>query len=179
MTTSPAVGRYVIDPSHTDVGFSLRHAGISRVRGQFTEFSGEIVITEPFSESQVNVEIQSASVNTRDENRDNHLRSPDFWDAENKPTWTFKSTRIEGSGAEFIVHGDLTINGVTKPVALDVKYNGAATDPFGAARVGFSAQTEISRKDFDLTWNAAMETGGFLVGDKVRIGLEISATTAE
>ena len=177
MTTTTAPGAYTIDASHTEVGFTVRHAGISRVRGRFTDFAGEIVVAEPFSESSVSVDIQAASVDTRDENRDNHLRSADFWDAENKPTWTFRSNRVEGSGAEFTVHGDLTINGVTKPAALEVEYNGAATDPFGSDRVGFSAKTEISRKEFDLTWNAALETGGVLVGDKIRINLEIEAVT--
>jgi len=177
--TRPAPGTYTIDPSHSEVGFSVRHAGIAKVRGQFTEFSGEIVVAENFADSAVNVEIKSASVDTRDENRDNHLRSADFWDAENKPTWTFVGRRVAGTGPEFTVHGDLTINGVTKPAALEVEYNGAATDPFGNPRVGFSAKTELSRKEFGLTWNAALETGGVLVGDKVRISLEISAIAAQ
>ncbi|WP_454086070.1 YceI family protein [Georgenia sp. Marseille-Q6866] len=176
MTLAP--GTYTIDPSHTEIGFTVRHAGISKVRGQFTEFSGDITVAESFADSAVNVTIQSASVDTRDENRDNHLRSADFWDSENKPTWTFVSTGVEGSGEEFSVLGDLTINGVTKPATLAVEYNGAATDPFGNKRVGFSASTEVSRKEFGLTWNAALETGGVLVGDKIRIAMEISAIAA-
>ena len=179
MTNATLAARtYSIDPGHSEVGFTVRHAGISKVRGQFTDFAGDITVAENFADSAVNVTIQSASVDTRDENRDNHLRSADFWDAENNPTWTFTSTRVEGSLPEFTVHGDLTINGVTRPAALAVEYNGSATDPFGADRVGFSASTEISRKDFGLTWNAALETGGVLVGDKVRITLEISAVAA-
>jgi len=174
----PAPGTYTIDPSHSEIGFTVRHAGIAKVRGQFTEFSGEIVVAEDFPQSRVAVEIQSASVDTRDANRDNHLRSADFWDAENKPTWTFVSTGVEGTGEEFTVSGDLTINGVTKPATLAVEYNGAATDPFGNQRVGFSATTEVSRKEFGLTWNAALETGGVLVGDKIRIAMEVSAIVA-
>ena len=173
-----AAGTYTIDPSHSEVGFTVRHAGISKVRGQFTDFSGEIVVAENFADSRVTVEIQSASVDTRDENRDNHLRSADFWDAESKPTWTFVSTGVTGTAEEFTVQGDLTINGVTKPATLEVEYNGAATDPFGNQRVGFSATTEVSRKEFGLTWNAALETGGVLVGDKIRIAMEVSAIAA-
>ena len=173
-----APGTYTIDPSHSEVGFTVRHAGIAKVRGQFTDFAGELVVAENFADSSVSVTIQSGSVDTRDENRDNHLRSADFWDAENKPTWTFVSSGVQGSAEEFTVSGDLTINGVTKPATLEVEYNGAATDPFGNQRVGFSATTEISRKEFELTWNAALETGGVLVGDKIRIALEISAIAA-
>ncbi|HLT82849.1 MAG TPA: YceI family protein [Phototrophicaceae bacterium] len=178
MSTTPAPGTYTIDPSHTEIGFTVRHAGIAKVRGQFTDFAGEIIVGEDFADSNATVTIQSASVDTRDENRDNHLRSADFWDAENKPTWTFVSTGVEGSGEEFTLNGDLTINGVTKPASLAVEYNGAAVDPFGNKRVGFSASTEISRKEFGLTWNAALETGGVLVGDKIRIAMEISAIAA-
>jgi|SRR5690625_870023 len=174
MATPPA-GTYTLDQSHSEVGFSVRHAGIARVRGRFTDYSGKIVIAENFADSSVEVTIQSASVDTKDENRDNHLRSEDFWDAENKPTWEFKSTKIEGAGEEFAIHGDLTVNGVTKPVVLDAEYHGEGTDPFGNERVGFSATTAISRKDFNLTWNAALETGGVLVGDKVTIQLDIGA----
>lgn len=175
MTTIPA-GTYDIEPSHSEVGFTVRHAGISKVRGQFTEFAGELTVAENFLESSARVTIQSASVDTRDANRDNHLRSADFWDAENNPEWTFVSTSVEGDPAEFVLHGDLTINGVTKQVDLAVEFNGAATDPFGQARIGFSAKTTISRKEFGLTWNAALETGGVLVSDKVTIAIEVEAT---
>lgn len=178
MSTIPA-GTYQIDPSHSEVGFTVRHAGISKTRGTFEKFDGTITVAEHFADSKVEVTIDSASVNTGDANRDNHLRSADFWDAENKPTWTFVSTSVEGEGEEFVVNGDLTINGVTKPVALHVQYNGSGTDPFGFNRVGFSASTEISRKEFGLTWNAAMETGGFLVGDKVKIQLEVEAVPSQ
>lgn len=129
--------------------------------------------------STVTVTIDAASINTGDAGRDAHLRSADFWDAENKPTWTFLSTGVEGTEEEFTVTGDLTINEVTRPVALQAEFNGGVVDAFGARRVGFSATTEISRKGFGLTWNAAMETGGFLVGDKVKIELEVEATPTE
>jgi polyisoprenoid-binding protein YceI len=175
MSTIPA-GTYVIDPSHTEVGFSVRHAGISKVRGKFEKFEGKLEVAENLAESSAIVTIDASSINTGDANRDGHLRSADFWDAENKPTWTFVSSGLEGDGEEFTLKGDLTINGVTKPVALDAEFNGAVTDPFGAKRIGFSASTEISRKEFGLTWNAALEAGGVLVGDKVKILLEVEAT---
>ncbi|MEE6282551.1 YceI family protein [Georgenia sunbinii] len=173
--STPTPGTYVIDSSHSEVGFTVRHAGISKVRGQFTDFAGQVVVAENFADSTVDVTIQSASVSTNDANRDGHLRSADFWDAENKPTWTFVTTGVEGSGEEFTVNGDMTINGVTKPVKLATEFNGGAVDAFGVTRVGFSATTDISRKEFGLTWNAALEAGGVLVGDKIRISLEISA----
>ncbi|WP_052436954.1 YceI family protein [Georgenia sp. SUBG003] len=175
MSTIPA-GTYVIDPSHTEVGFSVRHAGISKVRGKFDKFEGKIEVSENLPESSAIVTIDAASINTGDANRDGHLRSADFWDAENKPTWTFVTNGLEGDGEEFTLKGDLTINGVTKPVALEAEFNGATTDPFGTKRIGFSASTEISRKEFGLTWNAALEAGGVLVGDKVKILLEVEAT---
>jgi polyisoprenoid-binding protein YceI len=177
MATVPA-GTYVIDGSHTDVAFTVRHAGISKVRGKFEKVEGTIVVGENLADSSTRISIDAASINTGDANRDGHLRSADFWDAESKPTWTFVSTGVEGDGEEFVLKGDLTINGVTKPVALDVEFNGSVVDAFGYPRIGFSAGTEISRKDFDLTWNAAMETGGFLVGDKVKIHLEVEANPA-
>jgi polyisoprenoid-binding protein YceI len=178
MSTVPS-GTYTIDQSHSDVAFTVRHAGISKVRGKFERFEGQVVVAEPFTASTVTVTIDAASINTGDANRDGHLRSADFWDAESKPTWTFVSTAVEGSGEDFVIKGDLTINGVTKPVELATEFNGSVVDAFGTPRIGFSAETEISRKDFGLTWNAAMETGGFLVGDKVKIGLEVAAVPAQ
>ncbi|MFC7407023.1 YceI family protein [Georgenia alba] len=176
--TTITTGTYEIDASHTEIGFSVRHAGISKVRGKFASFSGTITVAESFTDSSVQVTIDSASVDTGDEKRDGHLRSPDFWDAENKPEWTFVSTGISGDPEEFTVSGDLTINGVTRPVELAAEFNGSVVDPFGFQRIGFSAQTTISRKDFDLTWNAPIEAGGVLVGDKVTITLDVEATPA-
>ena len=177
MNAIPA-GTYVIDGSHTDVSFTVRHAGISKVRGKFEKVDGTIVVAENFADSKTTVNIDASSINTGDANRDGHLRSADFWDADSKPTWTFVTTGVEGAGTEFKINGELTINEVTKPVVLDAEFNGSVVDAFGAPRVGFSAGTEISRKDFGLTWNAAMETGGFLVGDKIKISLEVEANPA-
>lgn len=168
-------GTYAIDPAHSELGFTVRHTGIAKVRGRFNGVEGTITVAEPFASSSVTVTIDAASVSTGNEQRDAHLTSPDFWDAASKPTWTFTSTSIEGEGEEFTLNGDLTINGITRPVSLAVEYNGAAVGMDGVQRLGFSATTEISRKDFGLTWNVALEGGGLLVGDNVKIALEIEA----
>lgn len=168
-------GTYVIDNSHSTVGFNVRHAGIAKVRGSFGDFEGSLVVGEDFVNSKADVVIQTASVDTRNEARDQHLRSADFFNVEAHPTMAFNTTAVEGDGEEFNLVGDLTINGVTKPVKLEVEYNGTAVDPFGNTRVGFEAGTVINRKDFGLTWNAALEAGGVLVSDKVAIVLEVSA----
>lgn len=168
-------GTYDIDAAHSELGFTVRHTGIAKVRGRLTGVTGTIVVAEPFASSTVTVEIDAASVSTGSEQRDGHLTSPDFWDAASNPTWTFASTSVEGEGEEFTLNGDLTINGITKPVALAVEYNGSQVGMTGALALGFSATTEISRKDFDLTWNVALEGGGLLVGDNVKIAIEIEA----
>ncbi len=168
-------GTYQIDASHSELGFTVRHTGIAKVRGRFTGVEGTFTVAEPFSDSRVDVRIDAASVSTGNEQRDAHLTSPDFWDAATKPTWNFVSTGVQGEGEEFTLLGDLTINGVTRPVELAVEYNGAANGPDGVLRTGFSATGEISRKDFGLTWNVALEGGGLLVGDNVKLGLEIEA----
>lgn len=173
--TIPA-GTYAIDPSHSEVAFSIRHAGIARVRGRFTEFSGEITLASDLPASSARATIHASSVDTGNSQRDDHLRSSDFFSVSEKPEWTFVSTGATGSEDELTLTGDLTINGITKPVELDVEYNGAATDAYGTDRVGFSATTEISRGDFGVTWNAPLEAGGMLLGDKVKVFIEISAT---
>ena len=157
-------GTYQIDASHSELGFTVRHTGIAKVRGRFTGVEGTFTVAEPFSDSRVDVTIDAASVSTGNEQRDAHLTSPDFWDAATRPTWNFVSTGVQGEGEEFTLLGDLTINGVTRPVELAVEYNGAANGPDGVLRTGFSATGEISRKDFGLTWNVALEGGGLLVG---------------
>lgn len=167
-------GTYAIDTSHSEANFTVRHAGIAKVRGNIAITSGSITIGEDVESSTVTAELDPATVNTRDENRDGHLKSADFFDVENFPTWSFSSTGVAADGDDFVITGDLTIHGVTKSVELTTEFGGVATDPFGNARAGFSASTEISRKDFDLTWNAALETGGLLVSDKVKIELDIS-----
>lgn len=171
-------GNYDIDPAHSEVAFSIRHAGIAKVRGRFTVFSGAIAIGENLTDSKASATIQAESVDTGNEQRDGHLRSSDFFSVEQAPTWTFTSTSVTGGADAFTVTGDLTINGITKPVELAAEYNGAATDAYGAERVGFSATTKISRADFDITWNAPLEAGGVLLGDAVTIDLEISAVKA-
>ena len=164
-----------IDPAHSEIQFSVRHMMISTVRGRFTTFSGTVDADEqnPAS-SQVNVQIDVASINTGDERRDGHLRSPDFFDAENYPYVTFKSTKVERQdGTNFRLYGDLTIRDVTHPVVLDVEYAGQAKSPWGTTSAGFSAQTKINRKDWNLNWNVALETGGWLVSDEIKVSIEI------
>ncbi|GAA4725022.1 YceI family protein [Isoptericola chiayiensis] len=168
-------GTYTIDPSHSTASFVVRHAGISKVRGTVAISAGTITVGEDLESSAVNVELDATSVSTGDENRDGHLKSADFWHAEERPTWSFASTGVSAGTDGHVVTGDLTINGVTQQVDLPVEFEGAAQDPFGNDRAGFESELEINRKDFDLTWNAALETGGFLVGDKVKIALDVSA----
>lgn len=168
---------YVIDADHSTLGFTIRHAGIGKTRGQFDEFNGTIEVADDSTPtgSTASATIKAASVNTRNNDRDNHLRSADFFDVETYPEWTFATTGVSDSKESFTLTGDLTIHGVTKSVDLEVEFLGAATDPFGNDRAAFEASTVISRKDFGLTWNAALEAGGVLVGDKVTITLEIEA----
>ena len=166
---------YAIDPSHSEVAFTIRHAGIAKVRGRFTEFSGAIVVAEDLAASSANVTIAASSVDTGNAQRDGHLKTADFFSVDTLPEWTFVSTSVSGTADEFALAGDLTINGITKPVTLDAEFNGAAVDAYGVARVGFSATTEISREEFGITWNAPLEAGGLLLSDKVKIAIEISA----
>ena len=173
----PAVGTYAIDTSHTRLGFAVRHMAVSKVRGDFKEFSGTLELAEDPTQSKISVTIQAGSVDTHDENRDNHLRTNDFFDVENHPTWTFTSTAIRPvTGSEWKVDGDLTIRGVTKPVTLDATLEGVVKDPYGMHRVGFSATTSIEREDFGVSFNGVMEAGGVVVGKKVDIDLEVEAT---
>lgn len=169
---------YVIDAAHSTLGFTVRHAGIGKTRGQFDEFEGTIEVADESTPvgSTATATIKAASVNTRNEDRDNHLRSADFFDVEQFPEWTFVTTDVKGSKDSFKLIGDLTIHGVTKSVTIDTEFLGTATDPFGADRAAFEGTTTVSRKDFGLTWNAALEAGGVLVGDKIAITLEIEAT---
>ena len=174
--TIPEVGTYVLDPSHTTVEFVGRHLMISKVRGRFTDFQGDITVAERPEDSSVFVEIDAASVSSADEKRDGHLRSADFFDVETFPSLSFRSTGVEPvRGDDWKVTGELTIRGVTRPVVLDVEFTGATTTPWGEHRIGFSASTEIDREDWGLTWNQALETGGVLVGKKIRIELDVEA----
>ena len=164
-----------IDASHSHVGFSVRHMMISKVRGQFDTFTGTVEGDEAsVQQAKVDVQIEVASINTRDPKRDGHLRSADFFDAETYPYITFKSTRVEQIDDERgRLIGDLTIRNVTKEVVLNVSYEGQSQSPWGTTSAGFSAQTKVNRKDFGLEWNVALETGGVLVGDDITIDIEL------
>lgn len=167
-------GTWTLDGAHSDISFSVRHAGISKVRGTFDEVEASLTVADTLADSSVRATISTASFNSNDANRDAHVRGADFFDAEQFPEMTFASTVIEGSGETYTVTGDLSIRGITLPVVIETEFNGVAVDPFGATRAGFSGQTTISRKEFGLTWNAALETGGVLVGDKVTIALDVA-----
>lgn len=172
----PARGVWHIDPSHSSVGAVARHLMISKVRGHFTAFSGTVTIGDSPEDSSVVATIDASSIDTAEPARDAHLRSPDFLDVERFPTLEFRSTAVEHTGpASLRVDGDLTIRGITKPVSLDVAYDGLITDPFGNAKAVFSAETEIDREEWGMTWNKALETGGVLVGKRLKIELEIQA----
>lgn len=164
-----------LDKSHSEISFSVRHMMISTARGRFEDFDGKFEVneTDP-GQSKIEVTIQAASINTKDGQRDGHLKSPDFFDVEKYPTLSFKSTRIEQvNGQNFRLIGDLTIKDVTKEVALAVEYAGQSKSPWGTVSAGFSAHTKINRKEWGLVWNVALETGGMLVGEEVSINIEL------
>ena len=169
-------GDYTLDLAHTRIGFSARHAMVTKVRGQFNEFTGSVHLdAEDPANSKVEITIQVASIDTRNADRDGHLRTNDFLDAENHPVITFVSTAAELHGQESVtLTGDLTIKGVTKSISIEFDYQGAATDPFGNKRLGFEGTHTISRQDYGITWNAPLETGGVLVGDKVVLEFDLS-----
>jgi polyisoprenoid-binding protein YceI len=171
-------GTWTVDPSHSNVTFVARHLVVAKVRGRFTDFAGTITVADDRLASQVQATVQAVSVTTDDDGRDAHLRGTDFFDVENHPTWTLVSTGIESIGSDYVLHADLTIKGVTKSVAFALEFDGVATDPWGNTKAGFTATAEINRKDWGLEWNVALETGGVLVGDKVKIVLDIEAVRA-
>ena len=168
-------GTWDIDPTHSTVGFSVRHMMVSKVRGYFREFSGEIVTAEDPAQSSVTATIDLASIDTRQEQRDAHIRSADFFDVDNHPQMTFRSTAVRTDGADWFVEGDLTIKGTTQPVTLALELNGFGPDAYGGTRAGFSAKTEINRNDFGVDIKMPMDGGGVVVGDKISIELEIEA----
>ena len=174
---SAATVTWQIDASHTTIGFAARHAMVAKVRGRFADFDGSFTIDGSSPEnSTATVTIKTASLDTRNDDRDGHLKSADFLDVEKYPEITFASTSIKSVGdGDFIVGGDLTISGVTQPIEVALTYVGVSQDPWGGTRIGFEGQTEFSRKDFGLTWNVALETGGVLVGEKVKIELDVEA----
>jgi polyisoprenoid-binding protein YceI len=179
-TTIPGyvAGKWSIDPVHSEVGFSVRHMMVSKVRGRFTEFSGDIVTGERPEDSSVTAEISLSSINTGNEQRDAHIRSADFFEVEAFPTMTYRSTGVRVEDGDFLVDGDLTLKGVTKNVPLRLELNGFGPDAYGGTRAGFTATAEINRRDFNVSFNAPMQNGGAVVSDKITIHLEIEAVLA-
>ncbi|MFU8853198.1 YceI family protein [Micromonospora sp. SL1-18] len=171
--TIPAAGTYQLDAAHKRVGFVARHMMVSKVRGEFGEATATITVAEDPMRSSVSATIQAASINTSQTDRDAHLRSGDFLDAEKFPTLEFRSTGVKSrDGNEFVLTGELTIKDVTRPVELEVEFEGVGRSPYGQDIFGFSASTEIDREEFGLTWNVALETGGVVVGKKIKIEIE-------
>ena len=169
----PVAGTYTLDPAHQRVGFVARHLMVSKVRGNFGEATATVTVGEDPLQSSVTATIQTGSVFTGQPDRDNHLRTSDFFEVEKYPTMEFRSTGIKShSGAEFVLDGELTIKGVTRPVELVVEFEGAATSPYGQQVFGFSATTEIDREDWGLTYNMALEAGGVMIGKKIKIEIE-------
>jgi polyisoprenoid-binding protein YceI len=172
----PEIGTYTIDPGHSGVSFTGRHLMVSKVRGKFNVEGGTVTITEDPEQSAVEAVVDVRSVQSGDPKRDEHLRSADFFDADTYPTITFRSTKVEDDGdGEFTLHGDLTVRGVTKAVELKGEYLGSQHSPWNTTVIGFTAETEVNRKDWGLEWNMALETGGFLVGDKIKLVIDAEA----
>ncbi|HEV7212072.1 MAG TPA: YceI family protein [Blastococcus sp.] len=169
------VGTWDIDAAHSTVGFSVRHMMVSKVRGYFRDFSGEVVTAEDPAQSTVTATIDLGSIDTRQEQRDAHIRSADFFDVENHPQMTFRSTAVRTDGADWVVDGELSLKGNTKPVSLTLELNGFGPDAYGGTRAGFSARTEISRSAFGVDIQMPMDGGGVVVADKVAVELEIEA----
>ncbi|MFE1383699.1 YceI family protein [Streptomyces sp. NPDC058740] len=170
-------GDYTIDPAHSSIGFTVRHAMVTNVRGTFAEHEGALKLdgSNPAA-SSASIDVKIASIDTGIADRDGHLRSGDFFDAEKFPTMSFRSTEAEQLGGDkYRIKGDLTIKDVTKPLSIDLEFNGTATDVYGNERVGFEGNAEILRSEWGLTWNAALETGGVMVSDKVKLNFDISA----
>lgn len=166
-----------IDPSHSGIHFTVRHMMVSKVRGAFTRWEGSVEFDEKSpKDAKVQVSIDAASIDTREAKRDEHLRSPDFFDVTKHPQLTFKSTKVEKVGGQsYRISGDLTLHGVTKPISFEAEALGVGKDPWGNQRIGFQAETSLNRKDFGLGWNQVLEAGGVLVGDKVEISLDVQA----
>ncbi|MER6091509.1 YceI family protein [Streptomyces bluensis] len=173
-------GEYTIDPAHSTIGFVARHAMVTNVKGGFLDFSGSLHLdgTDP-ARSTASIDVTMDSIDTGSADRDGHLKSADFFKTEEFPTMEFRSTKAEALGGDdYRITGDLTILGTTKPLTIDLEFNGSAKDPFGNERVGFEGRAEILRSEWGLTWNAALETGGVLVSDKIKLVFDISAIRA-
>ncbi|MGH3098146.1 MAG: YceI family protein [Streptosporangiales bacterium] len=175
-TAAPALvaGTWAIDPAHSEVSFAIRHL-MGKVRGSFTEFSGQVEIGDPVENSTATADIQIASIDTRNGDRDNHIRSAEILDLDNHPAIRFASTGVRVHGDTATVHGELTVRGVAKPVTLGVEFNGTGTDPWGGTRAGFTATTTVNRKDFGVEFNVPLQGEAVLLGDKVDITLEVQA----
>ena len=172
-------GTWHVDPTHTEVGFSIRHLAISKVKGKFERFNAEFVTGENPLDTTVRATAEVASVNTNQAQRDEHLRTGDFFAADEFPEISFVSTGVREEHGDLKVDGDLSIRGITKPVTFDFELGGFGTDPYGNQKVGFSANAVVKREDFGLTWNSALETGGFMLGSDVTITLDVQAALAE
>lgn len=171
-------GTWNVDPSHSTIGFSVRHLMIAKVRGRFADFGGVVTIAADPLQSKVEATVRTASVTTNDDGRDGHLRSGDFFDVEQFPEMTLVSTGIDADGDDYVLHTVVTIKGVSKPVDWELEFDGVMTDPWGNVKAGFSAEAEVSRKEWGLEWNAALETGGVVVGDIVKLSLDIELAKA-
>ena len=169
---------WTIDPVHSEVGFSVRHMMVSKVRGRFTRFSGEIVTAEDPTQSSVTAEIDLSSIHTGQEQRDEHIKSADFFEVETYPTMTYRSTGVKVEDGEYVLQGDLTLKGVTRTVPLKLELQGFGPDAYGGYRAGFTATGEINRRDFNVSFNAPLANGGVVVADKVQLQLEIEAVRA-
>ena len=169
----PTVGTWAIDPGHAEVAFIGRHFGLTKIRGRFTGVNGTVLIADEPNGSTVSVDIETASVSSGDRTRDDHLRSVDFFDVDQHPTATFRSTNVDINGTSGTMTGDLTIKGITKPVTLSVTFAGAATDPWGGERSVFSASGQINREDWGLTWNMVLEAGGLLVSKQINLEIDV------
>jgi polyisoprenoid-binding protein YceI len=177
MTEIPGyvAGTWAIDPVHSEIGFSVRHMAVSKVKGRFDTFEGTFVTAEDPLASTVNVTVDATSINTNNEQRDGHMKSADFFEVETHPTWSFTSTGVKDEGGELLLQGDLTIKGVTKPVVFNLEVSGFGPDAYGGTRAGFSATGEINRRDFGVDFNGQIPgvTGGLIVSEKVTVSLEI------
>jgi polyisoprenoid-binding protein YceI len=171
-------GTWNVDASHSSIGFVARHLMVTKVRGRFTTYTGTVTVGDDPLQSTVEATVEMGSVSTGDPGRDGHLTNGDFFDIEQFPTMHFVSTGIVPKGDDYILNGDLTIKGVTKPVAFELEFDGVATDPWNNTKAGFSASTEINRKDFGLDWNVALDAGGVLVSEKIKIELDVQAVKA-
>ena len=166
-------GVWALDHTHTTVEFVARHLGVSKVRGRFTGVDGKLAVGQSLADIQVDISVDLSTVTTGHADRDNHLRSSDFFNVDTHPVMTFRSTGVRQSGDDYVLDGELTVNGITRPLSLDVEFNGVETNPFShTPQAGFSARGSLNRKDFGITWNVALEAGGLLVSDKVDIHIE-------